>query len=134
MFRKNEKHQQQRIFTVVDQLPKEAKKRLENSWAHNLKQTTTAIKGRKKKKNKLGLEDFKITYDEHGTVCSIECLNGCKGEVREGRGAGRYSAGFSSSDCIPLRDNCPANQLKKRPLSGGVTTRQRLRLKVRFAV
>ena len=86
--------------------------------AHNLKQTTTAIKGRKKKKNKLGLEDFKLTCAENGTVCSIECPNGCKGEVREGRGAGRYSAGFSSSDCMacPLRDNCPANQLKKRPV------------------
>ena len=35
MFRKNENHQQQRMFTVVDQLPKEAKKRLENSWAHS---------------------------------------------------------------------------------------------------
>ena len=41
---------------------------------HNLKQTTTAIKGRKKKKNKLGLEDFKLTCEEHGTVCSIEQL------------------------------------------------------------
>ena len=41
---------------------------------HNLKQTTTAIKGRKKKKNKLGLEDFKLTCKEHGTVCSIEQL------------------------------------------------------------
>jgi len=86
--------------------------------AHNLKQTTTAIKGRKKKENKLGLEDFKLTCAENGTVCSIECPNGCKGEVREGRSAGRYSAGFSSSDCMtcPLRDNCPANQLKKRPV------------------
>ena len=35
MFRKNEKHRQQRMFTVIDQLPKEAKKRLENSWAHS---------------------------------------------------------------------------------------------------
>jgi hypothetical protein len=34
MFRKNEGHKQQRMFTVVDQLPETARKHLETSWAH----------------------------------------------------------------------------------------------------
>jgi len=85
---------------------------------HNLKQTTTAIKGRKKKEDKLGLEDFNLTRDEDGVVCSIECPNGCIGEVKEGRTPGRYSGGFNSSDCeaCPFRDNCPVKQLKQRPV------------------
>jgi hypothetical protein len=33
MFRKNEAHKQQRIFTVVDQLPESAREKLKNSWA-----------------------------------------------------------------------------------------------------
>ena len=85
---------------------------------HEVKQTTTAIKGRKKKENELGLEDFNLTCDEDGTVSSIECPNGCKGEVREGRKPGRYSAAFNSSDCMacPFCENCPAKQLKKKPV------------------
>jgi hypothetical protein len=35
MFLKNEKHQQQRMFTAIDQLPPAAKKRLERSWAQS---------------------------------------------------------------------------------------------------
>jgi hypothetical protein len=34
MFRKNDGHRQQRLFTAVDQLPEAAKKNLERSWAH----------------------------------------------------------------------------------------------------
>jgi hypothetical protein len=34
MFRKNDGHKQQRIFTAVDQLPVTAKKHLEKSWDH----------------------------------------------------------------------------------------------------
>lgn len=34
MFRANDKHKQQKMFTVVDQLPKKAKEVLEKSWAH----------------------------------------------------------------------------------------------------
>lgn len=34
MFRKNEGHKQQRMFTAVDQLPETARKHLTKSWAH----------------------------------------------------------------------------------------------------
>jgi hypothetical protein len=33
MFRTNEAHKQQRIFTIVDQLPESAREKLRNSWA-----------------------------------------------------------------------------------------------------
>jgi len=33
MFRKNEAHKQQRMFTVIDQLPESAREKLENSYA-----------------------------------------------------------------------------------------------------
>ena len=37
MFRKNEAHKQQRMFTVIDQLPESAReKKLENSYAQVL--------------------------------------------------------------------------------------------------
>jgi hypothetical protein len=34
MFRKNDGHKQQRMFTTVDQLPETARKHLAKSWAH----------------------------------------------------------------------------------------------------
>lgn len=38
MFRKNEKHLQQRMFTAIDQLPEGVKAKLEKSWAHTFYQ------------------------------------------------------------------------------------------------
>ena len=85
---------------------------------HAVKQIATGIKGRKKKENELGLENFELTCDEHGAISSIECPNGCMGEIKEGRKPGRYSAEFNSSDCTacPFCENCPSARLKKRPV------------------
>ena len=85
---------------------------------HQVKQKTSAIKGRKKQKGKLGLEDFHITRNEDGTITAIVCPQGASGEIRDGRKPGRYSAGFDGTVCerCPLTEHCPAKRLKKRNL------------------
>lgn len=84
---------------------------------HEIKQKTTAIKGRKKKKDKLALDDFKIIMHENGELKNLECPKGKKSEIKKGQND-RYTAGFKSSDCeqCPFREICPVNKLKKKPL------------------
>jgi len=84
--------------------------------SHQVKQKSSAIKGRKKETDTLGLEEFPLTLDDDGKITAMECPQGNSAEVREGRTPGRYSAGFDGSACegCPLRDRCPAKRLKKR--------------------
>jgi protein-tyrosine-phosphatase len=83
---------------------------------HHVKQKTSAIKGRKKESDTIGLEEFEITRDGDGTITTLECPQGQSAEIRIGRTVGRYSAGFDGSECerCSLRDRCPAQRLKKR--------------------
>ena len=84
--------------------------------SHEVEQKTSAIKGRKKNEDSLGLDEFEIARDEDGTITELVCPQGESTEVREGRTAGRYSAGFDGTVCegCPLADQCPAKRLKKR--------------------
>ena len=84
--------------------------------SHQVKQKTSAIKGRKKETDTLGLEEFDITRDKDGKITELECPQGHSAEVRDGRTAGRYSAGFDGAGCeeCPLKSQCPAKRLKKR--------------------
>ena len=84
--------------------------------SHQVKQKISAIKGRKKETDTLGLEEFTITRDGDGKITELECPQGHSAEVRDGRSAGRYSAGFNGSGCedCPLKNRCPAKRLKKR--------------------
>ena len=84
--------------------------------SHQIKQKISAIKGRKKQKDTLGLEEFDITRDENDKITAFMCPQGHSAEVREGRTPGRYVAGFDGITCeiCPLRDRCPAKRLKKR--------------------
>ena len=84
--------------------------------SHQVKQKISAIKGRKKETDTLGLEEFDITRDDDGKVTAVVCPQGQSAEVRDGRAAGRYSAGFDATVCegCPLSDQCPAKPLKKR--------------------
>ena len=86
--------------------------------SHQVKQKTSAIKGRKKETDTIGLDEFDITRDEDGKITELVCPQGYSAEVRDGRAAGRYSARFDGTICegSPLRDQCPANRLKKRNL------------------
>ena len=86
--------------------------------SHQVKQRTSAIKGRKKETDTIGLDEFDITRDEDGKITELVCPQGYSAEVRDGRAAGRYSARFDGTICegCPLRDQCPANRLKKRNL------------------
>ena len=83
---------------------------------HQVTQKTSAIKGRKKKTDTMGFEEFDITRDEDGKIAELMCPQGHSAEVRDGRTPGRYSAGFDAGLCeeCPLRDRCPAKRLKKR--------------------
>jgi hypothetical protein len=83
---------------------------------HEVKQKSSAIKGRKKESDTLGLEEFDITRDEDGKIAELACPQGELAEIREGSVAGRYSAGFDATVCegCPFRDRCPAKPLKKR--------------------
>jgi len=84
--------------------------------SHQVKQKISAIKGRKKETDTLGLEGFNITRDGDGKITELECPQGHSAEVRDGRVAGRYSAGFDGAGCedCPLSNQCPAKRLKKR--------------------
>ena len=86
--------------------------------SHQIKHKTSAIKGRKKETDTIGLEEFHVTRDEDGKITALVCPQGHLAEVRDGRTAGRYSAGFDATVCegCPLRDRCPAKRLKKRNL------------------
>ena len=83
---------------------------------HQVKQHVSAIKGRKKDKNGLYLEDFTVTRDQEGTVTSIICPNEQCGQIRQGKNGDRYTVGFSADTCekCPLAAQCPAKRLKKR--------------------
>ena len=85
---------------------------------HGIKHSVTALKGRKKDENKLGLDDFKIEKDSEGQPLKIECPNKITGEIKQGE-PGRYSAGFDSNICetCPFKDKCLAKKLKKKDLS-----------------
>jgi len=84
--------------------------------SHQIKQKISAIKGRKKQNDTLGLEEFDITRDGDGKITELECPQGHSAEVRDGRAAGRYSVGFDGVGCedCPLKNRCPAKRLKKR--------------------
>lgn len=85
---------------------------------HGIKHSVTALRGRKKDENKLGLDDFKIEKDKEGIPVNIECPSGIAGEIQAGK-PGRYSAGFDSNICeaCPLKEKCFAKKLKKKNLS-----------------
>ena len=90
----------------------------ESTEKHSIKHSVTALRGRKKDENKLGLDDFKIEKNNEGKPINIECPNGITGEIKQGK-PGRYSAGFDSDICktCPLEDKCFAKKLKKKDLS-----------------
>ena len=66
----------------------------------------------------IGLEEFDITRNDDGKITELRCPQGEPAEVRDGRVAGRYSAGFDGTLCegCPLMERCPAKRLKKRNL------------------
>ena len=84
--------------------------------SHQVRQKTSAIKGRKKRADAMGLSEFETTRDNDGMITGLVCPAGQSAEVREGRAAGRYSAGFDGTVCegCALSDRCPAKLLKKR--------------------
>ena len=84
---------------------------------HEVSQHVSAIKGRKKDKDALSLEDFTITRNGEGKVTAIVCPNGQNGQVRESNKSDRYTAGFAAESCqvCPFVAQCPAKRLKKRP-------------------
>jgi hypothetical protein len=86
--------------------------------AAEVNQTATAIKGRKKQDDTIGLDDFKINRTKDGDIDSLECPNGKKGEVKKAQKAWRYSAAFESDSCkqCPFATKCPAKPLKKKEL------------------
>jgi hypothetical protein len=82
-------------------------------------QHVSAIKGRKKEKTGMDLEDFTVIRNSEGKVTAIICPGGQSGELRESKkAADRYTAGFSADACqaCPFVDQCPAKRLKKRPI------------------
>ena len=52
---------------------------------HGIKHSVTALRGRKKDENKLGLDDFKIEKNNEGKPVNIVCPNGMTGEIKEGK-------------------------------------------------
>jgi hypothetical protein len=85
---------------------------------HTVTQKVSAIKGRKKKGDTFGLEQFIITRDEQGMPVSVSCPNGLEGEVRKREKSGRYTVGFDAGICesCPFAASCPTKPLKKKHL------------------
>ena len=86
--------------------------------SEQIKQTATAIKGRKKQEDSIGLDDFQIHRTKDSTIVFLECPKGKKGQVKQARKTGRYSAAFDSNFCLqcPFVAKCPAKPLKKKAL------------------
>ena len=86
--------------------------------AAQINQTATAIRGRKKQEDSIGLDDFQIHQTEDGAIDYLECPQGKKGQVKQARKEGRYSAAFESAFCqqCPFAAKCPAKPLKKKAL------------------
>ncbi len=78
----------------------------------------SAIRGRQPSTEKLGLADFTWQLaEEDDQPQSVTCPHGQQVAVTPGRKAGRYRAAFAAADCAqcPLRAQCPAQPLKRRP-------------------
>jgi hypothetical protein len=90
----------------------------ESTEKHGIKHSVTALRGRKKDENKLGIDDFKIEKDKEGVPVNIKCPHGITREIKQGK-PGRYSAGFDSNACerCPFKEKCFAKKLKKKDLS-----------------
>jgi hypothetical protein len=75
----------------------------------------TAVKGRKKEADDLGLEDFEIEIGADGIPTSMKCPGGQSGEIRKGSKPDQYSCGFCVCVCVscPLQNHCPTKCLKK---------------------
>ena len=86
--------------------------------AAQINQTATAIRGRKKQEDSIGLDDFQIHQTEDGAIDYLECPQGKRGQVKHARKKGRYSAAFESAFCqqCPFAVKCPAKPLKKKAL------------------
>ena len=67
---------------------------------HQVKQYVSAIKGRKKEKDALQLEDFTVTRNDDGTVTAIVCPNGHSGELRE---SSKKKCSIAFGTTYPLR-------------------------------
>lgn len=77
----------------------------------------TAIRGAQPNPGKVGLDKFSWEYEED-VPAQVTCPYGQTVPVRPGRKKGRYSAEFDAVTCAecPLRDQCPAKPLKRRPV------------------
>jgi hypothetical protein len=83
---------------------------------NQVKQTQTAIRGRKLPEEKVGLDDFAWETDDDGQPLSVTCPQGQRAAVGPGRKAQRYRAAFEVSACAacPLTTCCPTQPLKRK--------------------
>lgn len=86
--------------------------------AKSVELKTSAIKGKPRGGDTIGFEEFTVERDEEQTVSGVTCPQGQAAELRPGKKAGCYSAGFDAEECgkCPFADRCPARPLKKRPV------------------
>lgn len=77
----------------------------------------TAIRGAQPAPDKVGLDAFTWEYEDD-VPAQVTCPQGQTVPVRSGRKEGRYTAGFDKAQCdeCPLREQCPAKPLKRRPV------------------
>ena len=77
----------------------------------------TAIRGAQPDPDKIGLDEFTWEYEDD-VPAQVTCPQGQMVPLRAGRKEGRYTAGFDKSQCdeCPLREQCPAKPLKRRPV------------------
>lgn len=84
--------------------------------AAGVEHQVSAIKGRKPSAEIVGLDSFTLERDDQGVLTGVVCPEGQRAEIRPGRKAGRFNAGFCASRCegCPLIGQCPAKPLKRR--------------------
>jgi hypothetical protein len=89
----------------------------EAMWKAKVEQIQTAIRGRKAKEERLGLEDFDWEIGKNGKAQNIICPHGQRVVVQPGRKKDRYLAYFDGEVCrgCPFVDQCPTRPHKRKP-------------------
>ena len=100
---------------------------------HQIEQVQTAIRGRKPSEDKLSLDDFDWTTDDHGQPQSVTCPHGQVGPVTPGRKEQHYRIAFDTTVCdgCPFSDSCPTQARKRTSERVGHFRQQQLDLALR---
>ena len=85
-------------------------------FSAKIEQYQTAIRGRKSKKDSLGVSDFVFARDEKAVPQTVQCPHGQQVEVWTSRKSDRFTAHFDQAICetCPFATKCPTKKVKRK--------------------